>query len=114
MAAILDYEEEDDILGELEGAWVPEDLMEQSHHSSSGLSTSKFIHKKKKLLYEVDNIFGFCLLAIKLNPDKVGRMITCISDEETKLEEARREREVSEVGSNICLCLKTVPLAPKF
>lgn len=47
MAAILDHEEGDDILGELEGTWVPEDIMEQTHHTSSCLSTSKFIHERK-------------------------------------------------------------------
>lgn len=47
MAAILGPEEEGDILGELEGAWVPEDLMEETHRTSSGLSTFKFIHEKK-------------------------------------------------------------------
>lgn len=44
MAAILDYEDEDDILGGLEGAWGPEDLMEESHYyNSSGPSTFKFM-----------------------------------------------------------------------
>lgn len=47
MTTILDPEEEGDILGELEGAWVPEDLMEESHHTSSGLSNFKFINEKK-------------------------------------------------------------------
>ena len=42
MATILDRKERDDILSEQEGAWVPEELMEQSHHTSSGLSSPKF------------------------------------------------------------------------
>lgn len=47
MAAVLDHEEEKDFLGELELGPVPEDLMEQGHHTNFGLSTSKFILEKK-------------------------------------------------------------------
>lgn len=47
MAAVLGHKKEDDILSELEEAWVPEDLMEQSQHTSSGLSTFKFRPGKK-------------------------------------------------------------------
>lgn len=43
MAAILDHKERDDIPSEREGARVPEELMEQSHHTSSDLSSPKFI-----------------------------------------------------------------------
>lgn len=42
MATILDRKERDDILSEQEGAWVPEELMEHGHHTSSGLSSPKF------------------------------------------------------------------------
>lgn len=47
MAAILDHEEEKDFLGEQQLGPIPEVLMEQSHHTNFGLSTSKFIHEKK-------------------------------------------------------------------
>lgn len=48
MTAILDHGGEKDFLGEGELGIIPEDLMEQRHHTSFGLSTSKFIHEKKK------------------------------------------------------------------
>lgn len=58
MTAILDHGGEKEFLGELELGTLPEDLMEQSHHTNFGLSTSKFIHERGKNFFIKSLILG--------------------------------------------------------